>query len=157
MSSSSVRRVIGSLNTAVPRGQVNGASGATGGTGSTSILPVTFQPGGTAHPNVFTTESSLNTALAASFGPQTVFVDLSAAGGSYVVSGNLDLGEYVVGVFYNTTNQFATIYTSSNITTPYELQDFVINGSEGPTFSVPTRFLVLSGNSGIVSLDGTYV
>ena len=90
----------GSTGSTGPSGGPTGPTGPTGATGATgaagSQSTIAFQPGGTAHGNVVTTETALVTAIAAVDGPVTVFCDFSLVeGGDYAFTtvGSLNLGQ----------------------------------------------------------------
>lgn len=123
---------------------------------SGAALPFTFQPGGTAHDNVFVTEGSLNAAVNASFGPQTVYLDFSNVSGNYTTSSNLNLGSYIIGMINNTGGQESFLTTAHQINTPLEITNTLIRmtQSDGYTLTSSPILLKLSGYTGVQRASG---
>jgi hypothetical protein len=165
----SVNAINGVVVTGTPTaGQVlkaTSSSAADWQTLATNTLPITFQPSGTAHSNVFVTEAALNTAVLATFGAQTVYVDLNQCSGAYTTTTALNIGEFLIGVpFANngltpvlTLGNTVTIYNFGNNTynnDAVEIRDIRLKQQSGPNFA-PLQFLRLTGDTVIYSNDSS--
>lgn len=132
------------------------AARPSGGGGAT--LPIVFQPSGTAETNVFLTESTLNTAIAASFGPQTVFFDFSHTGSNeYTTTASINFSGtsayQILGRYDNSASFLPPALVLANQLVfgsaifPIEIRDVtLITTTVTPAMS-STTYLILSGRS----------
>src|ERR1700679_3815713 len=122
------------------------------------VLPLTFQPGGTAESNVFVTEGTLDAALAAAFGPQTLYIDLNANSGAYTTAAAITFGSFVVGVPFYTSGvtPVLTLATAATLTgDTVEIRDIRLVQESGPNIAVEPLFVRVTGDSVIYSSDGS--
>ena len=136
-----------------------GVTGATGPTGPALPFDVTFQPGGTAGTDVYTTEATLIAALSGMTSEHRVYIDLSHHGDDFSLTQNWNLGSNarLIGVVNQSDAAFPELDFGVHTMTPppIETQSLVITtGGSGPTFTIPPGSIQISGYTDIATSPG---